>query len=359
MSIQYQAIQWNPQKRLYDLLLIGGLALYFILFAGISISLFPAITAEILLIRTFGSAAFILLTLILCIGPLARINKRFLPLLYNRRHMGVTTFLLGLFHAILVILTYNVGGDANPLVYIFTSSPFDSQLAWLPFQPFGFFALVTLFLMAATSHDFWLANLTAPVWKALHMLVYVAYCSLAIHVVFGILQAEYSIAYTVLTLASFATVGCLHLWVSLIDRAADKPFDSDVSSESETWVEICAIDEIALNRARIVCLSSERVAVFKYQDNDDTDLIKISAVSNVCQHQNGPLGEGKVIDGCITCPWHGYQYLPQNGRSPEPFIEKIPTFRVKLDGDKVLIDPKPQEAGTAAEPVTFRKVTVS
>ena len=25
------------------------------------------------------------------------------------------------------------------------------------------------------------------------------------------------------------------------------------------------------------------------------------------------------MDGCITCPWHGYQYLPHNGQSPPPF----------------------------------------
>jgi nitrite reductase/ring-hydroxylating ferredoxin subunit len=30
--------------------------------------------------------------------------------------------------------------------------------------------------------------------------------------------------------------------------------------------------------------------------------------------QNGPLGEGRIVDGCITCPWHGYQYRPDTGR---------------------------------------------
>mgnify|MGYP003753304843 CR=1 FL=1 len=46
---------------------------------------------------------------------------------------------------------------------------------------------------------------------------------------------------------------------------------------------------------------------------------------NVCKHQMGPLGEGKIIDGCITCPWHGYQYLPANGQSPPPFTEMVKT----------------------------------
>ena len=43
-----------------------------------------------------------------------------------------------------------------------------------PFKTIGIAALLVLFLMAATSHDFWLAFLRPPVWKALHMLLYAA-----------------------------------------------------------------------------------------------------------------------------------------------------------------------------------------
>jgi hypothetical protein len=37
------------------------------------------------------------------------------------------------------------------------------------------------------------------------------------------------------------------------------------------------------------------------------------------------LGEGKIVDGCITCPWHGYQYRPADGVAG-PFTERA-TFR--------------------------------
>ncbi|PYJ02404.1 MAG: hypothetical protein DME25_16050, partial [Verrucomicrobia bacterium] len=90
-------------------------------------------------------------------------------------------------------------------------------------------------------------------------------------------------------------------------------------------------------------LSGERVAIFKYDG-------KISAVSNVCQHQNGPLGEGKIVFGCITCPWHGYQYQPDTGASPPPFVEKVPTFNVRVQNGRVLLHTKPNPPGTRAEP---------
>ena len=77
---------------------------------------------------------------------------------------------------------------------------------------------------------------------------------------------------------------------------------------------------------------------------------KISAVSNLCQHQNRPLSEGKILDGCITCPWHGYQYLPEKGVSPPPFVETVPTFNVRVKSGRVFVHPKPNPAGTKAEP---------
>ena len=109
------------------------------------------------------------------------------------------------------------------------------------------------------------------------------------------------------------------------------------------WVDACAVNDIPEKRARIVTVSGERVAIFRYDG-------KISAVSNVCQHQNGPLGEGRILDGCITCPWHGYQYLPESGASPAPFKERIPTFKVRIQDGRVFIDPKPYPPGTRVEP---------
>ena len=175
MSIQYQAVQWNRQKRIYDSVLVGGVAAYLLVFGLVTEGLFPYVTEEILLLRAFGTCAFLLLHVILCLGPLCRLNPKFLPLLYNRRHAGVTLFLLALIHAVLAVTTYHAGGDANPILSIFTAGKFGGTAGSVPFQAFGFMALVILFLMAATSHDFWLTNLTAPVWKALHMLVYAAY----------------------------------------------------------------------------------------------------------------------------------------------------------------------------------------
>lgn len=340
MGVEYTSVQWNRQKKFYDLTLVGGVAAFLITFAALTKIRFPLITDEILIIRTFGVAAFVLLHVILCIGPLCRLNPKFLPLLYNRRHAGVTMFLLALIHAVLVIATYHAGSDTNPILSIFVSSPLTGSVAGVPFQPFGFFALVILFLMAATSHDFWLANLSAPVWKSLHMLVYVAYALLVLHVTFGALQGEASPVYVGAMAVGFVTMLGLHITAARKEIPSDRELKTDTA---DGFVDACAVADIPENRARIACVAGERVAIFKYEG-------KISAVSNVCQHQNGPLGEGKIVFGCITCPWHGYQYVPETGASPPPFVEKVPTFNVRVRNGRVLVHPKPNPAGTKAEP---------
>ena len=88
--------------------------------------------------------------------------------------------------------TFRKGMAPHELVSLFTANQRFTSLANFPFQPLGLAALLILFVMAATSHDFWLRNLTAPVWKRLHMLVYAAYALLVAHVTLGALQSETS-----------------------------------------------------------------------------------------------------------------------------------------------------------------------
>jgi sulfoxide reductase heme-binding subunit YedZ len=343
MSAGYRAISWNQQKKTYDLILVASVITYLAAFVGLGALAHPNATAETLLIRALGTAAFLLLNVVLCIGPLCRLDPRFLPLLYNRRHLGVATFLLGFSHAAFATVQFHALGDRNPIVSIFVSNTRFSSVSAFPFQALGFLALLILFLMAATSHDFWLRNLTAPVWKRLHMLVYLAYALLVAHVTLGALQSERSPALAVMLCAGFSTVIFLHLASAIKERRIDH---ARKQNEKDGYLEACAIDEIEDARAKIVSVSGERVAIFRNGD-------KLSAVSNVCRHQNGPLGEGRIIDGCITCPWHGYQYLPESGCAPPPFTEKVPTFELRVLKGRVWVNPRPNPPGTYVQPVNI------
>jgi nitrite reductase/ring-hydroxylating ferredoxin subunit len=139
-------------------------------------------------------------------------------------------------------------------------------------------------------------------------------------------------------IASLGIVVTLHLLAAWRDRAQDR----GLAPTGDGWIAIGRPDDIPDRGARIVAApGGERIAVFR--DGDE-----IGALTNLCAHQNGPLGEGRVIDGCVTCPWHGYQYRLADGCAPPPFHEKLVTYRVRLNGGTVEVDPRPLPPGTRA-----------
>ena len=338
MSHTRVAVSWTPFKRRYDIATLATVLVFLGTFIVVGLRLFPRMTPEILLIRALGVAAILVLHLVLVIGPMARLDRRWLPLLANRRHLGVTCFTLGLLHGTLVILTYHAGGVIDPFLSVFVSDA-GTRASAFPFQAFGFLALLVLFTMAATSHDFWLAALSAPVWKALHMLVYLAWLALIVHVSMGVLQSETNSVYLVLMGLGVVVVAGLHLIAGWKQISLDRSSDT-----GEEFVEVCSVRDLEENRPIGVNLAGDRVALIRFEQD------KVAAVSGICQHQNGPLAEGRYLDGCLTCPWHGFQYRVEDGCAPPPFTEKLPVFRVRVEGDRVLVQRRPLPAGTPVEP---------
>lgn len=345
MGHRYVPVQWNGAKIVYDVALAVALALFLGLFVGVGLR--PDASGHtphvvILLIKGLGAASFLMLTVVLSIGPLARLSPRFLPLLYNRRHFGVMTFAVAAFHFALALLWYHGSGPLNPFVSLLVSSPLYDSVPGFPFEVFGLGALAILLVLAATSHDYWLNNLSAPVWKALHMLVYVAFALVVLHVAWGAVMTAKSSAYVAATGSALAFVAGLHIAAGFREVSRDGGM-----KERGEWIDVCAPSDIADKRAVIAPLpAGERVAVFR-------DGAKIFAVTNVCRHQNGPLGEGCIKDGSITCPWHGWQYDPTTGVSPPPYTEKIATYNTRLSRGRIEVRAKPNPPGTRSISITL------
>jgi methionine sulfoxide reductase heme-binding subunit len=354
VSHQYRSVGWNAHKRAYDAIAVGTTLLVMVIVAAGTLWRSPFATVETLMLRATSIAALLLLHVILSIGPLCRFDRRLLPLLYNRRHLGVLMCLVATTHGVLAVVQFHAGGDANPLVSLLTTSTGWLTVERFPFQIPGALALAILGGMGATSHDFWLRTLTAPVWKALHMLVYVAYAAISVHVMFGALQSEVPAWVALVQGAGIGWLAILHTLAAGREARTDKRSTGDnPRRQTETgtvpsWIDVGEAARIPDGRARIVCAAGERIAVFRYGD-------KVSAVSNVCQHQNGPLGEGKIVGGCIVCPWHGYEYAPETGAAPPPFTEAVPTFRSRVRDGRIYIDPRPLPPGTPVPPAIWSR----
>jgi len=346
MSVSYKPVIWNRTKLIYDGFLLCGVVLYILVFLKLAPLFFvpdQAPDLPTLRMRGFGSLAFLLLTVVLAIGPLARLDTRFLPLLYNRRHFGVVTAIVAATHAMFVLNWYFSYSPTPVLWALFTSNTGFDRVAGFPFELFGIFALLVLAVLAVTSHDFWLSFLTPPVWKAIHMSVYFAYAAVVLHVTLGVLVTGQNLLLTVCVSASLALLCSLHLLVGRREHTADRA--GSPTAPEPGWIVVGDVSEIPEGRALIgAAPNGERIAVFRSKG-------RLSALSNVCSHQNGPVGEGKVVLGFVTCPWHGYQYRLDDGCSPPPFKERIRKYRVALAGSQVHVETNPVPLGTKIEPV--------
>ena len=247
-------------------------------------------------------------------------------------------FIVAAIHGYSVLDWFIIRGSVPWIWHEITNAKDYVKFVGFPMKAIGLFCLIIFFIMAATSHDYWQKVLSPGVWKAIHMAIYIAYGLLVMHVALGLMQRDYSPVIPIsLGLVSGAVV-LLHLVAGLKEWSGDK----SETVTSDGWITVGAPQQIIDGRAKIVSApGGERIAVFR-------NGAIVGAVTNACAHQNGPLGEGRIIDGCITCPWHGWQYRIEDGCSPPPFKEKLATYRLRLREGVIEVDPHALPPGTPA-----------
>lgn len=65
---------------------------------------------------------------------------------------------------------------------------------------------------------------------------------------------------------------------------------------------------------------------------------EIVAYADRCTHRGGPLDEGSVQDGCITCPWHGSVFALADGAVVSgPATRPQPRLEVQVQGNRVRV----------------------
>ena len=63
------------------------------------------------------------------------------------------------------------------------------------------------------------------------------------------------------------------------------------------------------------------------------------AISGVCNHVGGPLGEGRLDGEYVVCPWHGWKFHCRTGTGEPGFEEdRVPSYPVRVEGGRLLVD---------------------
>jgi nitrite reductase (NADH) small subunit len=97
------------------------------------------------------------------------------------------------------------------------------------------------------------------------------------------------------------------------------------------WHRLGRIDDIPEGAGREFVVADRIVAVFRQGD-------AVFALDGICPHAGGPLAEGTLQGGVVTCPWHGWQFDLSTGRhclTPQICQECFP---VRVNGGEIEVE---------------------
>ena len=102
--------------------------------------------------------------------------------------------------------------------------------------------------------------------------------------------------------------------------------------QTEDWVDIGSAAELAATPLQSGRAGTIPIAI-SFKDGE------FGVVSNACNHVGGPLGDGRLDNDYITCPWHGWKFHRCTGVGEPGFEEdRVPAFPVKVESGRLLVN---------------------
>lgn len=105
-----------------------------------------------------------------------------------------------------------------------------------------------------------------------------------------------------------------------------------MNAMTDDWVAVCEISDIPLRGSRCLPVEGKTIALFR------TAMDEVYALEDRCPHKNGPLSQGIVHDGCVTCPLHNWVISLKSGEAQGADEGQVDTFPVRIEADTVLIN---------------------
>jgi nitrite reductase/ring-hydroxylating ferredoxin subunit len=97
------------------------------------------------------------------------------------------------------------------------------------------------------------------------------------------------------------------------------------------FAAVAHVDDVAPGTMTTVRAGDIDVALARVGD-------EFYAVQHACLHLSGPLGEGKLEECVVTCPWHGWQYDVRTGKNEFDLAIQLQTYEVRVENGEVKIE---------------------
>ncbi len=90
------------------------------------------------------------------------------------------------------------------------------------------------------------------------------------------------------------------------------------------------ISDFIPGQGRMVSVDGRHVALFRLGD-------EFFALDNMCLHRGGPLCEGHIESGVVTCPWHFWSYEIRTGTMVQDPRVGVSRHEVRIEGEVISV----------------------
>lgn len=98
------------------------------------------------------------------------------------------------------------------------------------------------------------------------------------------------------------------------------------------WLDIGPVDQIAPGNARTLPVrGGEEIAIFHTLDGG------FHALVNKCPHKAGPLSQGIVHGGVVTCPLHNWNISLKSGEALGEDKGCVPVIPLRVDAGRIYL----------------------
>jgi len=89
------------------------------------------------------------------------------------------------------------------------------------------------------------------------------------------------------------------------------------------WTSLCDLDELEEGRGKYVEIGGFQLAVF-------LDRGRVFVTDNTCPHAGRSLYGGRIVEGCVICPWHAWTFHLENGQLRDAPGVTITTYKTRI-----------------------------
>ena len=97
------------------------------------------------------------------------------------------------------------------------------------------------------------------------------------------------------------------------------------------WQVVCNSQDLSEGQSVEVVFRGDVIAVFRHEH-------VLFAIDGICMHQGGPLARGRLENGTIICPWHGWQYELATGNHAPTRKPMLNTYKIQESDGVIEID---------------------